>query len=210
MYIRRAGFDADGEWHNIDLHIWLSEPKSMFCTEAILLGTTEKYHYSTFYRAKHHVVHLKNFNEDDKLDLSAEGVRIFEFCEGAGKTIISVMKTIKLFLGGLGLNPKIPFFGSKVPRYMEKANVDFMYKHLGVVMEKRPDTVLDIDPDLIKSGDFFAVSRLDGIDQIIGLGTGSLSGHSVVALRIDGELHIVESQDGWYWPKQGIQRNPWS
>ena len=26
-------------------------------------------------------------------------------------------------------------------------------------------------------------------------------------MRIDGELNIIESQDGWYWPKKGIQRN---
>merc|ERR1712032_1393446 len=26
----------------------------------------------------------------------------------------------------------------------------------------------------------------------------------------DGELHVLESQDGWYWPKHGIQRNKWS
>jgi hypothetical protein len=28
-----------------------------------------------------------------------------------------------------------------------------------------------------------------------------------VALWIDGVLHVIESQDGWYWPKHGIQRN---
>lgn len=39
-------------------------------------------------------------------------------------------------------------------------------------------------------------------------GTGSHSGHSVAALRIDGELYIVESQDAWYWPSHRIQRTP--
>jgi hypothetical protein len=23
-------------------------------------------------------------------------------------------------------------------------------------------------------------------------------------------MQVVESQDGWYWPKHGIQRNKWS
>lgn len=31
-----------------------------------------------------------------------------------------------------------------------------------------------------------------------------------MALWIDGELNVVESQDGWYWPKRGIQRNKFS
>merc|ERR1711990_794694 len=39
-------------------------------------------------------------------------------------------------------------------------------------------------------------------------GTGSRSGHSVMALRMDGELYIVESQDAWYWPTHRIQRTP--
>jgi len=40
-------------------------------------------------------------------------------------------------------------------------------------------------------------------------GTGSHSGHSVVVLTLDGEKYVVESQDGWYWPKMNIQRTPW-
>lgn len=53
--------------------------------------------------------------------------------------------------------------------------------------------------------------RLDGLDTIIMYGSGTHAGHSVVALRMeDGELYIVESQDGWYWPRNGIQGNKWS
>jgi len=46
---------------------------------------------------------------------------------------------------------------------------------------------------LIKSGDFFAVTRFDGLDQIIEWGAGTHAGHSVVALWIEGELYITES-----------------
>jgi hypothetical protein len=48
--------------------------------------------------------------------------------------------------------------------------------------------------------------RLDGLDPMIMWGTGSHSGHSVAALRMDGELYIVESQDAWYFPSHRIQR----
>jgi len=40
-------------------------------------------------------------------------------------------------------------------------------------------------------------------------GTGGRLGHSAVVLELDGEKYVVESQDGWYWPKFGIQRNKW-
>jgi len=46
--------------------------------------------------------------------------------------------------------------------------------------------------------------RLDGLDPMIMYGTGSRSGHSVMALRFDNELYIVESQDAWYWPTHRI------
>lgn len=52
--------------------------------------------------------------------------------------------------------------------------------------------------------------RLDGLDPIIMYGSGTHAGHSTVAMRFDGELYVIESQDGWYWPHNGIQRNKWS
>jgi len=39
---------------------------------------------------------------------------------------------------------------------------------------------------------------------LIMYGSGTYCGHSVMALRFDGELYIIESQDGWYWPYHGI------
>lgn len=66
------------------------------------------------------------------------------------------------------------------------------------------------DENLIQSGDFISITRLDGVDPIIMYGSGSHAGHSVMALRFDGELYIIESQDGWYWPRHGIQRNKFS
>lgn len=54
------------------------------------------------------------------------------------------------------------------------------------------------------------IMRLDGLDQIIMYGTGAYVGHNTVALRFDGELYIVESQDAWYWPTPNLQRTKWA
>jgi hypothetical protein len=110
-------------------------------------------------------------------------------------------------LGGVSTNPNLPIIGSHVPEYMVQANLKFLAEDAGMPMVKREIQNIDLDESLIHSGDFLSVMRLDGVDEIIMYGTGSHSGHSVVALRIDGVLHITESQDGWYWPKHGIQRN---
>jgi len=43
----------------------------------------------------------------------------------------------------------------------------------------------------VKSGDFLAITRFDGLDQIIQYGAGSHAGHSAVLLEIDGVLNVV-------------------
>lgn len=76
---------------------------------------------------------------------------------------------------------------------------------MGVNLEKREIYDTGIDYHMINSGDFLAITRLDGLDQIIGYGTGGIAGHSTLALWFpeeDGtkELYVIESQDAWYWP----------
>jgi len=77
-------------------------------------------------------------------------------------------------------------------------------------LEERTTQVVEIDESLIGSGDFLAIFRLDGLDPLVMYGTGSHAGHSTMALRFDGELYVVESQDAWYWPVKSIQRNKFS
>jgi hypothetical protein len=194
MFLEYNHLDDEGNFHEVDLHVVLSDKKSMFCSERFFFATTEKYHYEKFWRATHHIIRFKNLSEDDKLDIKAEGVRLFDFCDSIGSTLVSLVKTLKLFMGGLGANPSLPIIGSHVPAYMEKANIEFIKENLNIEIPLRKvNKRLEIDESLINSGDFFAVDRLDGLDEIIMAGTGSMSGHSVMALRIDGELHIVES-----------------
>jgi hypothetical protein len=76
---------------------------------------------------------------------------------------------------------------------------------MGVDMKPRVITDVDIDEDLVHSGDFIGILRLDGLDPIIAWGMGSVTGHTTIAHRIDGVLHICESQaKGVYWDVNGI------
>lgn len=43
------------------------------------------------------------------------------------------------------------------------------------------------------NGDFLAVTRFDGLDQIIEWGTGGRIGHSAMIFEIDGEKYVIES-----------------
>lgn len=59
------------------------------------------------------------------------------FCDGYIDTFISVWNTVLAFLGGLGTNPYLPYIGSHVPEYMEKANINFLNQTMGYDMEVR-------------------------------------------------------------------------
>ena len=80
---------------------------------------------------------------------------------------------------------------------------------MGLDLAVRETQEVHISEDLISSGDFFVIMRLDGLDPMIMYGTGSHGAHCVMALRFEGELYIVESQDAWYWPTHGLQRTPY-
>jgi len=71
------------------------------------------------------------------------------FCDGYVDTFISVFNTVLAFVGGLGTDPNVPFWGSHVPEYMEKANVKFLNDTMGYVMDVRPVQEYDYDESLI-------------------------------------------------------------
>jgi hypothetical protein len=162
------------------------------------------YHFPTVSTKGSHTYTFTNLSPDAKADIKRNGVYIYLMCDGYVDTFISVLNTLLAFIGGISDDPTKPIAGSHVPPYMEKANVKFLSNTMNYNLVEREIQTYDYDESNIKSGDFFAVTRLDGIDPIIMYGTGSHSGHSVMAMWIDGELNIIESQDGWYWPKHGI------
>jgi len=91
---------------------------------------------------------------------------------------------------------------------MEKANLEFIEAAMGITLPVRTAYEVEVDENLIKSGDFFLIMRLDGLDPMIMWGTGSTGAHCTMAMWFDDELYVVESQDAWYWPTAGLQRTP--
>ncbi|CDW81161.1 UNKNOWN [Stylonychia lemnae] len=184
---------------------------SLFCKDWFLFGNAEFQHVETFFFHGKHQVTFKNLSPEAKITIQKKGIQVFMFCDGYIDTFISVFNFALAFIGGLGTNPDLPIIGSHVPEYMEQANLNFLNETMGYQLEKREIQTVEIDESLIQSGDFLAIMRLDGVDPIIMYGSGTHAGHSTMALRFeDGELYVVESQDGWYWPKHGIQKNKFS
>ena len=183
-----------------------------WCSELFIFHTSNHNYLQFVAFEGYHEIILKRINQDDKDEIKINGIKLYSFCAGLVNTIKSLFATFKAFYGGLSLDPhaKNPKFRPTIPKDMEKANLRVLELFNHYTPERRKNnTIVYFDKNTIHSGDFLAISRLDGVDPLIMIGSGGRSGHSCVCSWIDDELYVLESQDGWYWPKKGIQRNKW-
>jgi hypothetical protein len=191
-----------------------SEPSGWFCSDTYLISTYGHQQIKFIFQGGYHSIVLTNLTEGDMADIRVNGVHIISSCDGLFSNIKSFFQTIGLYLGGFSTNTNawLPFMRPNITGIMERFNIAFLSEFMNYKQVHRGEwgqKIIDIDEKMIKSGDFLAITRLDGIDPIVMLGTGARIGHTAVCLWIDGELYVVESTDGWYWPKAGIQRNKW-
>lgn len=198
---------------DLTLKIVVNDPASHWlCSDTLLIQVGTQIQVVNIFMHGTHNYTFKNLSDKDNQFIAGVGVQPFLFCDNVVNLIPDLFKTIGLFLGGLDLIPNVilPFVGPLPMKVQEELNVEFIKKATGYEWKKRSASPNIPSKDKIKSGDYFPVTRFDGLDQIIEYGTGSHSGHSVVAVwdKRDGELYIVESQDSWYWPLgKGLQRN---
>jgi hypothetical protein len=120
---------------SVKLHIEAHKKRSLLCREHIFISTTTRHHIEPLFLARKHTIEFKNLDQDDLDDIRVDGLVVYMFCHGIHDEFISVFNTLKLFVGGMGANPKWPIIGSHVPKYMEKANVKFIEESVGWKME---------------------------------------------------------------------------
>jgi len=188
------------------IHI-AEEPSSLLCQDAYFYATVDNYHVtSLFYRGQHRYI-FQNLTPAQFQEMTVRGLSIFRFCDHLMYILPDVVATALMFVGSLSANTTSPL-GSHPPFWMTDINLDFVKQTTGYVFEKRAENVLvDLDKTLIKSGDFIALTRFGGTPQIIQYGAGGPVGHSVMAIWHDEELWFVESNGGWWWPHDGVQKN---
>jgi hypothetical protein len=136
-------------------------------------------------------------------DLDTNGFRIVRFRSDRAQLLADILATADLFIPAL-----VP--GPGVPEKTQLANHEFLQGYAGINMEPRNNTLYALDESEIHSGDFLGVIRLDGLDPMLAWGMGSHTGHTTIALWIDGELYICESTtNSNYWPTNNIQKTPY-
>tara|TARA_B100001248_G_C27391830_1_gene462852 strand:+ start:314 stop:1765 length:1452 start_codon:yes stop_codon:yes gene_type:complete len=174
--------------------------KTYFCYDTVLISNHHRYLFKNIFLPGETSIDLHEIKEEENKDLNYYGLNIFYFKDGIFGSLLDIYKTSKLFVG---------------------SHLDMEYENLNFIKEKMNykyeiwNKSFYFEESQIKSGDYFSVTRLDGLDPMIMWGTGSFSGHTAIALRIDGDLYICESTDEnpfgeSYWPKPyGIIKTPY-
>ncbi|CAG9321177.1 unnamed protein product [Blepharisma stoltei] len=196
---------------SITITLTSSKSSSFLCYDTYLISILNQFHIENAEFHGKHSITFNNLTENDIYDIQQNGVRVFTFCDDLRNLVIDLAMTLELFAGGFTTNKWLPIIGSHVTWWMEESNVKFLKEAINYTMEKRENTAITLEKSQIKSGTFLAVTRLDGLDEMIMYGSGSRVGHSTVALWVEEngqkDLYILESQAGWYWPRTGIQMN---
>jgi hypothetical protein len=75
---------------------------------------------------------------DALAEIQKSGIHIYMFCDGYVDTLLSVYNSVLAFLGGLTPDPNGgDVWGSHVPDYMEKANIQFLHEMMGNELVER-------------------------------------------------------------------------
>eukprot|EP01064_Diplonema_japonicum_P036606 TRINITY_DN82_c0_g1_i2.p1 TRINITY_DN82_c0_g1~~TRINITY_DN82_c0_g1_i2.p1 ORF type:complete len:643 (+),score=242.29 TRINITY_DN82_c0_g1_i2:44-1972(+) len=143
-------------------------------------------------------------------DLNKKGIRVFAFIHDEVQTMVDLLDTVQLFL-----QPEAGHYPDFPDQKVMEENIYFLsnYQRIKPFMEPRKNTgITGVNPDLIQTGDFIGVIRLDGLDPMLAWAMGSTTGHTTVAMRdANNELWITESTtNSSYWPVNGIQRTPYN
>jgi hypothetical protein len=199
---------ADG---SLSIILDMESPKNKFCSDLLLFATPYRFHVAAIFTHGKHTVKLAGpFTDPEWLDVKTNGIRIFSIHSSTLMEIKSLFDTMQLFIGGR----------------MVEDNVQLLKDHANITLVERPAAKYDpvmIPEDEIKSGTYLGITRLDGLDPMVMVGTGSRFGHTAVALRFyenendtKGTLYICESTDKnpfgkIYWdPPFGIIRNTYA
>jgi len=115
----------------------VEKAKSLWCKDWFFFATTEFYHVESFRVHGTHTIKFANLGTNAKIDVVKNGIKIYMMCDGYIDTFISAFHMVEAFVGGLGTNPDKKIFGSHVPPYMEKANIDFLHDLMGMEFVER-------------------------------------------------------------------------
>eukprot|EP00009_Paramoeba_aestuarina_P013506 CAMPEP_0201523808 /NCGR_PEP_ID=MMETSP0161_2-20130828/20935_1 /ASSEMBLY_ACC=CAM_ASM_000251 /TAXON_ID=180227 /ORGANISM="Neoparamoeba aestuarina, Strain SoJaBio B1-5/56/2" /LENGTH=514 /DNA_ID=CAMNT_0047923025 /DNA_START=96 /DNA_END=1640 /DNA_ORIENTATION=- len=196
-----ASLVASESNNNATLTITTGDKKNAICSEFYDFGDRESAYLITLAVTNKHHINIPSLKPYEYQDLAQNGMKAFFFPGNIAEMAEALRKTLTLFKG----------------KNMFQNNVDFIGEKMQWQMIKREAGRTTLPDSDIKSGDYLAILRLDGLDPLIMWGTGGHTGHTAVALWFGDELYICESTDsdtnssvGHFWPPPyGVIRTPY-
>lgn len=189
----------------VTIDLEASSPTSMVCGDAFMIASRYGLIVKEVMFAGHHTIDLTKWNQYEYDDVLRHGLRFFLLPCGLTGTTISLTKTVTMFK-------------SITEEMMFKANAEFFAYKMNWTMPVRQGSPIqefsNLTRDIVPSGSYLAVLRLDGLDPVIAWGIGGHTGHSCVAVWEGNQLWVAESTApdplGVYWPPPyGVIRTPW-
>eukprot|EP00698_Gefionella_okellyi_P025384 TRINITY_DN9267_c0_g1_i1.p1 TRINITY_DN9267_c0_g1~~TRINITY_DN9267_c0_g1_i1.p1 ORF type:complete len:543 (-),score=108.11 TRINITY_DN9267_c0_g1_i1:1052-2680(-) len=163
------------------------DPAHDACDEILLIANQEQFYVKLISKPGDYTWLFDDVRPEEAQDIAANGMQIFIVQAGILGEIFDLVDTLLLFKGP----------------WTEPAALEFLQTHMNITYTRRTAPALNIPDDLIPDGTYFATQKFDGSEVMIQYGTGSYSGHSTVAIRVNGTLHVCESNgknSPDYWP----------
>lgn len=199
----------DSEKDQFVVKINANSLKNFGCIELLIISTGKTSDFKLMMlEGESQLTFNKSFFSKNELEfVNKNGFFVFRGCDDVRNFPIDFYMTVKLFIGGWFTSQFVPIFGSRIPEFQLKANIDFVKKSNGFEWKFRDDPrkVL-IDASLIRSGDLFASVRFDGVANIAHVVSGSVIGHCAIAMWDKEELYIIDTEDGGGNLRKGIKK----
>lgn len=164
-----------------------SNPTSLLCSDSYLVTTPygAKFAILTSLTPSHTVKWTAKSGTLEGQYAKINGLQLYVLPCGLIGSIESLLKTISLFDA-----PTTAELFSNNAAFLRQMNV--WGPDTGVFNRTIDYTALK---QYVRSGDYVAILRLDGLDPLIMWGVDGRTGHSAIAVHRDGVLHICESTD---------------
>ena len=186
------------------LELKSSTQSSWFCSDFLMIATLENIKFVENFGGTQVITweFEKTISQAEMNDIKRNGFRVFAFQSNVATTLYQLYETILLFLPGMT--------SATLSSVTEEQNAAFLKNMVQYDLEKRSIYAVDLEESEIQDGDMFGILRLDGLDPMLAWAMGSRTGHTVVAIRVDGDLKLCEATtNSSYWPTNGIQCTPY-
>lgn len=184
----------------LTIELVTKDKASFFCSDLTLFHNAQITHLSNPILPGTHTIKIKDLTEAQLLEIAVGGLRVFSFCDTFVNTVKSVINTISVFLPENSdqlISLKKGGNLRKTKEEMEEDNLEILKKYAGIESIKRTGyetTLLDLE-QYIQSGDHLGTTQVaSGLSTFIQLFSGGRISHSAIALRMDGQLYVVEAE----------------